>query len=319
MTENLEHRVSVIVPAFNSEVTIEKCLNSIRSQTYKDLEIIVVNDGSTDRSLEKIKLLEKQDTRIKCILQENGGVSKARNRGLDCAKGAWITFVDADDYLEKNCIETLHKALVQYGADISMCLEQKEFPDGALKEDRKLPVSVPECFSVDEGYSYTTYRSKEVVWGTIYKASLLKDIRFAEDLYVGEDTLFFATAAKQSKRMVYTYSKLYHYVQYEESACHGEFTRKKYTELEAWKRVCRSFADVPEVYISARCKYAIICYEMMRKYHKDMLFQQIYYKDVLKEYRRNVKYFMKDQNTGFFKRMFRVLIGMFPGFFIRYW
>lgn len=319
MADNLESRVSVIVPVFNSESTIEKCLNSISSQTYKNLEIIVVNDGATDGSMEKIRLLEKQDARITCIVQKNEGVSKARNKGLNYAKGAFIAFVDADDYLEKDYIEVLYEALIQYKADISMCREQKEFPGEEWKENEKKLDIERETFSVKEGYSYTTYRKKEVVWGAIYKASLIKDIRFAEDLYVGEDTLFFAMAAKRSARIVYTNLKLYHYVLYEESACRGKFDEKKYTELEAWQRVCKIYEDIPQVYISARCEYAIVCYEMMRKYNRDMLFERMYYKRILREYRRNVRYFFRDRNTGIVKRIFRVLIALFPRFFIRYW
>ncbi|MCI9173367.1 MAG: glycosyltransferase family 2 protein [Lachnospiraceae bacterium] len=319
MSKALEnHQVSIIVPVFNAEVTVEKCLNSIRKQTYHNIEIIVVNDGSTDRSLEKVKQLEMEDKRIKFIDQKNGGVSRARNAGLDLAGGEYIAFVDADDYVEDNYIEMLYCALVFWEADISICWPLLEFPDGKLKKDKERKTSEPEVF-FSEQYSYTAQRKQRAVWCALFKTSVIKNVRFAADLFVGEDTLFFAMAVKQSKKIVHTYLKLYHYIQYKESACHGTFNQKKYTIIEAWNRVCKVFREYPEVYISARCGHGIICYSMMRSYYEDKLFRDLYYKDVLGEYRKDIKYFIIDKNTSLLRKIFRVLIGMFPNFFMKYW
>ena len=111
-------KISVIVPVYNTEEYIEKCINSITGQTYKNLEIIVVNDGSTDNSLNILKSLQSKDSRIRIINQENKGVSAARNTGLDNTTGEYIAFVDSDDYLEKNMYEKMLKYMGESGADL---------------------------------------------------------------------------------------------------------------------------------------------------------------------------------------------------------
>ena len=99
--------VSIIVPVFNSEKYIEKCLKSLLAQTYKDLEILVIDDGSKDNSSDVVRQLQLDDQRIKLICQENQGVSSARNKGIEMSKGQYIVFVDSDDYVESNYVETL--------------------------------------------------------------------------------------------------------------------------------------------------------------------------------------------------------------------
>ena len=110
--------VTVIVPAYNAEYTINKCINSIQTQTYTNLEILIVDDGSNDNTLNILRLLQKTDTRIQVIHQENGGPSRARNVGLDMAKGEFILFVDADDWIESNCIQQAVLAIKKEHADI---------------------------------------------------------------------------------------------------------------------------------------------------------------------------------------------------------
>ena len=108
MTEEL---ISIIVPAYNASKYIEKCLNSILSQTYKNFEIIVVNDGSTDNTLDILKKCSEQSDKIKIVAQKNKGVSAARNNGLEHAKGQYIAFVDADDTLEQEFLERMYYKL----------------------------------------------------------------------------------------------------------------------------------------------------------------------------------------------------------------
>ncbi len=313
-------KISVIIPVFNAELTIERCLDSIRRQTYRNLEIIIINDASTDESLKRIKQFQEMDERIKIIDEKvRGGVGMARNSGLNCAEGKYIVFVDSDDYVEENYVEALYGALVYYKADISICECQGEFEDCRVNKSKRERRCTSGSFSVSEGYSYTTYRNHRVVWGGLYKKKVIQNIQFAKDLYVGEDTLFFAMAARQAEKIAQIGLKLYHYVQYEESAYHGRFSNEKITELEAWRRVCRVFEDVPKVYISAKCEYTSVCFEMMKKYCGDLLFQREYYKATLKEYRRNVKYFFKNEDVIIPKKIFRVLIALFPDFFAKYW
>lgn len=118
MSEVNRKLVSIIVPIYNTEKYLKKCIDSILVQTYDNLEVILVNDGSSDDSLNICKKYESFDSRIRIIDKKNGGLSSARNAGLDVCKGDYITFVDSDDYLEKEAIELLVKAGNQYHADI---------------------------------------------------------------------------------------------------------------------------------------------------------------------------------------------------------
>ena len=111
--------ISIIVPVYNSEKYIDKCLDSILNQTYKDLEIVLVNDGSNDQSLKILEKYALRDTRIKVVNQENKGVAAARNTGLDNATGEYILYVDSDDWIENNMVERMVE--LSANADIVFC------------------------------------------------------------------------------------------------------------------------------------------------------------------------------------------------------
>ncbi len=309
--------ISIIVPVYNCENTVGRCLESILAQTQPSLEIIVVDDGSIDNSLQVIKSYSAIDTRIKVMEQVNTGVSSARNKALEASSGEWIAFVDADDYLDKEYLHTLYTALCKYKADISLCSYIKETEDGdQIFEEQKSSGNKPLSFSIKKGYSYISGTAREVVWGALYKKELIKNIRFASDLYVSEDTLFFAEAAKRSRLIVRTDKALYHYIIYPSSASHGMFTPKKYTQLEAWERVTNLFKDHPEIYCSAKCKYAIYCYHMIKNHFYNPSFKKNYYKETLKKYRKNLKWFYISKETSLSRKIFRTLFAICPHLFL---
>ena len=125
--------VSIILPVYNVEAYLPKCLDSLLAQTYPQLEILLIDDGSTDRSLSILKSYERKDSRIHVYYQKNSGPSKARNLGLTLCTGACITFVDSDDWLEPTYIETLVKRIVQDGSDLAVCGHQIVYPKLRLK------------------------------------------------------------------------------------------------------------------------------------------------------------------------------------------
>ena len=117
----MNETISIIIPVYNVEKYLNKCLNSVIEQTYKNIEVILIDDGSTDNSGKICDEYAKNDIRIKIIHQQNGGVSTARNNGLEHATGKYITFVDSDDYIEKEMIETMAKKIMKKNADIVIC------------------------------------------------------------------------------------------------------------------------------------------------------------------------------------------------------
>ena len=129
--------VSIIVPVYNVEKYLERCLDSLINQTLKDIEIILVDDGSTDDSGNICDKYAKKDKRIKVIHKENGGLSDARNIGLSIANGRYLQFVDSDDFIHKQMIEILYNTIINNNADISICDFDKVYENTKIKYNTK--------------------------------------------------------------------------------------------------------------------------------------------------------------------------------------
>ena len=199
-------KVSVIVPIYNAQKYIHKCVKSIINQTYKNLEIILVNDGSTDKSDEICQQLSTIDNRIIVLNESNLGVSAARNFGLEKASGNFITFIDIDDYIENSYIKELLDCLMKNKVDISYCSALSENENGEIlnvEYNNDYLISSPD-------YDWNSEYSHCVVRGALYRRSIIKKIRFDEDLSVGEDTLFFAKAINNSQKIYCLKDALYH-------------------------------------------------------------------------------------------------------------
>lgn len=314
--------ISVIIPAYNCQDTITKCLISIEQQTYTNLEIIIVNDGSTDNTLTMIKRQMDHDTRIVLLNQENKGVSAARNAALDIAKGAYISFVDADDYVEGAYIEELYFALTKYKVNICLCDYSAESETGNEVFNKKKKVSKEvtdvKYFSITQGFSYDDGSfDLSSIWGKLFKKTVIKDVRFSTDLYVGEDLLFMAQTAKNSREMVYINIKLYHYIIYKNSAIHGVFDEKKYTEIMAWERVLECFEDISYIYNSACIRYGINCRRIIIENYGLSPFMDNYYYLIMKHYRQNLKYLLMSSNLTVLKKIGSVFFLICPNFYIK--
>lgn len=199
MTKKL---VSVIIPAYNIEKYIGRCLDSVLSQIYENLEIIIVDDGSSDGTGKILDDYEKRDSRIKVIHKENGGVSSARNKGLDMAVGDYIGFVDGDDIIAPEMYETLVKLLEEEDADIAHCGYQMVFPD---RVDYYYNTGKRKVQTTKEGL-------KDLLLGEIiepglvnklYKKSVIKNHRLDETVKINEDLLMNYQVFKDSKKSVY--------------------------------------------------------------------------------------------------------------------
>lgn len=218
MTKEL---ISVIVPVFNLEAYIEKAIQSICSQTYHNLEIIIVDDGSTDDSWDIIKALEKSDSRILAIHKENGGVTSARLTGLSMASGNWIGFVDGDDYIEPDMYEILLSNAIKYQADISHCGYQMVFPS---RVDYYYNTGKVIEQTGDTGVS-DLLRGEFVEPGLVnklFKAEVIKnsDIEKKMDtsIKINEDLLMNYYFFSKAKKSIFEDHCFYHYMVREDSA-----------------------------------------------------------------------------------------------------
>ena len=223
-----EGKISVVVPVYNVEEYLDQCVESLVGQTYKNLEVILVDDGSPDNCPAMCDEWAERDNRIKVIHKENGGVSSARNAALDIDSGDYIGFVDSDDWIEPDMYEILIKNAKKYDADISRCAGLLDYCDRSEE--------------YNEVSSCTVYKGKDeliksiisddsyvALWTGIYKSSVIAPLRFDNDISVGEDWLMNYLINKAADRKVVVKEHKYHYVQHENNTMSCD-TAKRYSD-----------------------------------------------------------------------------------------
>ena len=201
--------ISVIIPVYNTDQYLEKCLDSVLSQTYCDLEVLVIDDGATDRSGEICDRYAGIDQRIRVFHTENRGLSAARNLGLDNAHGQYIGFVDSDDWIEADMYENLFSIIEQADADIATCRFYQEYRDRTEESG-----GTPQQFTVEGSDILRAYLIQQGVcqdsWNNLFKAELFQSIRYPEGRSF-EDYCIKPRLLKRAKKMVYTPACLLHY------------------------------------------------------------------------------------------------------------
>lgn len=225
-----ENKISVIVPVYNIENYIEKTVESIRNQTYQNLEIILVDDGSSDNSGRILDEIAAKDSRIKVIHQENGGVTSARISGIKMATGEWIGFVDGDDFIEPDMYDVLLKNAIENKADISHCGYQMVFPsrvDYYHNTKRKVIQDFQKGLYDLLSGDYV----EPGLWNKLYRSSIVKDV-INQDLVdksikINEDILMNYYFFKLSKTSVFYDICPYHYVLRKGSAATSKVNKHK--------------------------------------------------------------------------------------------
>ena len=202
--------VSVIVPVYNVEKYLRRCLDSIINQTLKDIEIICVNDGSKDSSLDILKEYSQKDSRVKIIDQENAGLSAARNSGMEIASGEYIGYVDSDDWVDLNFFEKLYNAAKKHDADIAVADFVRQH---SKKKKIRLNITEEKVYETpEEKYLVCKTYREGCVWNKIYRNDFLKSInlKFVPGMYY-EDRDFTARSLYFSKKLVTVPGTYYDY------------------------------------------------------------------------------------------------------------
>lgn len=214
--------VSIIIPIYNMESYLQRCLDSIYASTYGNLEIICVNDGSTDNSLAILK--QQTDQRIRIVDKPNGGVSSARNAGLDVAYGEYIAFVDPDDWIHPCFVEWLMEGIRGGGYDVAI----GGFSYSTRVEDFDYTCEEVKPCTVEDYCNSKCFRS---VWGKIYSRSSIGTILFDKSLIYGEDTLFnYLVCFSNNRKCCFLDKSLYFYFERSDSAS-KTFCEKEYLNL----------------------------------------------------------------------------------------
>ena len=220
--------ISVIIPVYNAAPYLPGCLDSVLAQTYRELEILLIDDGSTDGSGAICDRYAAMDPRIRVLHQENGGVSRARNRGLELASGEFISFVECDAALEPDMYELLVRLLSEHDAQISHCGYKRFDKQGAFVRDvngtGKQMVQTGEeaivCMLRGEHFS-------NGLWNKLFRSGIVRDLRFREDLKNNEDVLFNVHAFSRTQTAVFLDEGKYHYYDHPTSACNQLKARKQ--------------------------------------------------------------------------------------------
>ncbi|MDE7185718.1 MAG: glycosyltransferase family 2 protein, partial [Lachnospiraceae bacterium] len=250
--------VSIIIPVYNAEKYLERCMESILSQTHSQFEVILIDDGSTDGSGAICDTYEKRYSFIHVVHSANSGVGHARNIGLEMCKGEYITFVDSDDFIHPQYLEIMLGAVKKTGNEKPVCCK---LVDVGVKE----PVSIStvknplvQNVPFDETYDFSAEYAHLTCGGLLFNTKLCHELRFDTDLYVGEDTLFYYRILRKTGSGLFVPEGLYYYVHYAESAAHGQYNSKKFTEAIAWQRIIDLLKDYPRK-IRESCQIACSC------------------------------------------------------------
>ena len=229
-------KISIVVPVYNVEQYLDKCVESILSQTFTDFELLLIDDGSKDSSGKLCDEIAKKDSRITVYHKPNGGLSDARNYGIDRANGEYLTFIDSDDYVEADYLEILINAMEQNGADLSISSHKAIYSNGTVLEKQTGEISLltPKTalhrLLYDEGIDLSA-------WAKLYKASLFKDVRFPKGRYFEDAATTYLLIDKAMSVAVHSKST-YNYMIRTDSITGSGFTPKKMHLITSPEEMC---------------------------------------------------------------------------------
>ncbi len=230
-------KLSVVIPVYNVEKYLIECIESVCMQSYRNLEIILVNDGSTDGSLKICEDFASKDSRIMVVSQENGGLSAARNTGIKHATGDYITFIDSDDYVDINMFSYMIEQMEKENADISVCNFEKFWGNSTEKKDLLYNDS-ESLTSIDAlGKLYTDEQVIYVTaWGKIYRRDFFDDITYPVGR-INEDVFTTYKTYAKAEKIIYLDMPFYKYRQREGSIIHTPFSIKNLDSLDGQREM----------------------------------------------------------------------------------
>lgn len=306
MYQDQKELVSIIVPIYNVEVYLEHCLTSLAKQRYSNLEIIMVDDGSTDDSNSICKRFSKIDSRFILIEQKNAGLGSARNAGMKRATGNYICFVDSDDYVHPDYVRVLYENLIKYQADISMCSYykfQNEMDDGYINQvntaESNVNVEVLDRLDLIKDISTTGALNKSerivVAWNKLMRRDWLGDFQFINKLH--EDEFMINDLIPKCEIAVFTDAKLYFYRQRDTSIMSG-IRVKNIRHLEVLaayeKRLkifhAKEYKSIYQRLVQSFVDNCIILYHMLDSNENRPYLRRIIYTRLLIQCIRNIRY-----------------------------
>ena len=300
----MDDKISVVIPAYNVEKYLDKCVQSVVEQTYKNLEIIIVNDGSTDSTESICEEWTNKDDRIIYINQTNKGLSGARNSGIDIATGKYIVFIDSDDWVSNDMVEKLYSNVILYNANIAICNRWYYFEkNGNQKLRFQNNHSIVEMSTSEALKKLMCFSDFDMsAWCKLYDIKLFKDIRFPEGKYC-EDYYIMYKLFSLSDKIVYNSEPLYYYLQRE-----GSISKKKDLLIDyviaASKQADFISKEFPKLDIYGKTAN---CMAYLTVYDKAIISDSNFDSKKLKEFKREItklkKYVYKNKSIGLIKKI----------------
>lgn len=306
-------KISIIIPSYNEEKYISRCLDSVLNQTFTDFEVLCVDDGSTDKTFEIIKNYSEKDSRIIPLKNPNKGVSSARNFGIDNSKGEYIGFVDSDDFIQPQMYEFLYKAVTENNCDFSVCRYKKTSEVNFKKFDYKTDNFSPEKFISFNDNNFTI--NNELVFSSactkLISKKFLGDIRF-KNYKIGEDTVFNSEIYSKSNSSIFIDAEFYNYFINTRSVSYSKIFDDKWYDLLITRFICYDYLKDKNKVISSyyleRGFKSILSYRFDKNGTK-------YEKNFKSEINKYLKNYIKCNNISLINRIIILLFILFPSFY----
>ena len=316
----MKPKVSVIIPVYNVERQLSRCVNSVVSQSLREIEIILVDDGSPDMCPQICDEYKEKDKRVKVIHKTNGGLSDARNVGLNIATGEYILFLDSDDWIEEIMLERLYHRIDTDRSDIVVCAYTIDYPNNNFCIKKEIPTLVSYTDNIaDSIYNLDSNGMFNVVWNKLYRHDLLKENNFSFEIdgVPGEDLLFNCAVFKKVKRVSYEYEILHHYMKEDEDTLVHSYKSNLYSQVQRFNCARKTLYDfynmisVEEMicYANSYVGYISTCVPNIFRENCDLLTKEkiYFFRKILKSEELQ-NYMVISSKEGVYDKLFYVMI-----------
>lgn len=316
----MKELVSVIVPVYNVEKYLEECINSIIKQTYRNIEIILVDDGSIDKSGEICDRYLKLDERIKVIHKENKGLSDTRNVGIDYAKGKYICFIDSDDCIDNRYVEILYNSCVKNNCKISQC-DYVEFMDGQdMPEMQEVEIKEKSFTSEEmlEGIYNENHIRNIIAVNKLYERELFNNVKYTVGkIHEDESTTY--KLFLNCNMIAYVDKQLYFYRKRNDSITGQAFSLKKLDYVEALEEriTILKNKNMKKLYALTLKEYAYILLSYYNKFKKYLPKEKEERKKLIKKYRRIVKKIIVQKNLKIKTKTIVIVMYFYPKLYLK--
>ena len=270
--------ISVIVPVYNVEKYLDKCIESIVNQTYKNLEIILVDDGSPDNCPKMCDAWAEKDSRIKVLHKENGGLSDARNAGIEYSNGEYVCFIDSDDWIDRDMIESLLNSAIKHNVDVVSCGFYYEY----LDRETVIIKSNAQVLTDDIVKMYILDKIRPEVCSKLYSKKCIGGLRFDVSNRYAEDVPFNYYVMKNAETYASTGTEKYHYLQNSGNSLTTAFiTDARANSYKVFEKILLDNKENPELYPAALWRFTVAVLAILSRVMRDRQIADKYYYEIV--------------------------------------